>query len=380
MAVALAVVMVAFQSGAAVARRDTLRPSGGDDVPQLQAALDRGGTIRLRGTFRLVSTFQSNGGPAHLRIGRSGTTITGGTLVSDVDAAMFAVGPEPQYHDAPVTPLSGPLAKGTRTLTAPGFRAGDYIYIRMGQTLPGQTNQPDAEVNRVASVSGDRVTLAWPTVKAYRAVAGYPYGVANVTDRTIRDVTIRGVTFDHRGFAHALIGGQVVGFKLIDNTGTFRGGFQSMGSYRFGEARGNVLHHVGAGPVTYTLTTATGTSDVTWTGNTITGERVIQLHVHEGSARVTIDNNDIRTGDSLTDENQISVRAYAYDIAITNNRLDGSPGSCAIYAGESTDNGGRITDNTVLSSGGAAICVDAPGWEVARNVTPNAPNSLPYNP
>lgn len=361
-----------------------LRPSGGDDVPALQAALDRGGTVRLRGTFRLISTFQSWGGPAHLRIGRSGTTIVGGTLVTDVAAAIFAIGPDPQYDDATVHPLADPIADGARSLTlassASNFQPGDYIYIRMGQTLPGLTRQPDSEVNRVASVSGRVIRLAWPTAKAYRDIAGFPYGVANVTDRTIRNVTIRNVTFDHRGYAHALIGGQVVGLRLLDNRGTFRGGFQSMGNYRFGKAIGNVLDHVGTGAVTYTLTTATGTSDVVWKDNVITGERVIQMHVHEGSAHVRIEDNTIATGDSTTDENQISVRAYAYDIWIVRNHLSGSPGSCAIFVDESATGGGHLLENTVLSYGGAALCVVPPGWVVADNVTPNTGNWLPLNP
>lgn len=363
-----------------------LHPSGGDDVPQIQAALDRGGIVRFGpGVYQLVRTTATWGGPAHLRILRSGVTIIGigATLRSTTDTAMFAVGSDAQYDDVPVQPLAGPVfAHATRITLASGassFAPGSYIYIRAGQTLGG-LHQPDAEVNRVVSVKGQTLDLAWPTVKPYVNEQGAPFGVANVTDRTIINLSVRDLGFDHQGYAHTFIGGQVVGVRFLYSHGTFRGGFQSMGNYRFGEARGNTLNHVGAGPVTYTLTTAAGTSDVTWTDNVITGERVIQLHVHEGSANVTIRNNRITTGDSTTDENQISVRARAYNISILNNRLDGSPGSCALYVGTNTPGPGIISGNTILSHGGAAMCVDSPGWTVKNNVTPNAPNSLPYNP
>jgi hypothetical protein len=382
-----------------------------DDQPAIQAAIAAagaagGGVVYFpAGTYKLSAlAISAVGAEAHLHIPYNGITLAGqgasSVLYATDTAAMIYVGSSTLFlPDATVYTMTATAQMAmTTTLATPAnagnFAAGDWCYIRTGQTITG-SREPDAEINRIVSASAGTgvLTLAYPTAKAYAQeyyISGTsgrttttptanlaPFGVAKVTDRVMTDLTIRDLNFVHTGFQYVMYGaGQVVGLTIENCQGTLRGGFMSLGNYRFSRVTGCRFHHTGTGAQTYTLTTATGCSDVQWTDNLLSGERVIQLHVAEGAANVRIIGNSILSAGSATDENQISVHARAYDIQILGNHLAGSPGSNAIYVEDLCDGGGTITGNTILSDGGTAIQVAAANWHVTANRTPNAGQSM----
>jgi hypothetical protein len=118
-----------------------------------------------------------------------------------------------QFVDATLYNLTGTQLKGDNKITlatpadASNFAEGDYIWIRTGQTLTTGTDQPESELNQVDRVDAavGRLWLRWPLTRHYQqqyylsGTSGAtsttvtanpaPYGVANVTDRTLVNIT-----------------------------------------------------------------------------------------------------------------------------------------------------------------------------------------------
>jgi hypothetical protein len=380
-----------------------------DDQPAFQAAIDAaeaagGGKVFIPpGTYKLTTVQNVPGDTdTHLVIDASKVTIAGSgstsIITTSVAAAIFGVNQfEFGIQDATVHPITASIASGVTSITldpasgASNFSAGDHILISTGQTLAGSArDQCDAEINRVLTADGGTgvITLAWPTAKPYAQeyyISGTtgvtsttptanpaPYGASNIDALIVTDIAFRDFHIEQTGFQHVLIGGGIVGLTVENVTGTLRGAFQSMGLYRFGRISGCRFHHTGTGAVSYTFTAAVGTSDVQWVDNFITGERVIQFHIHEGSARVSVLNNHILTASSASDENHISVRVRAYDIQIVGNIITGSIGGFSVYVDESCTGGGILAQNSVLGASSESIAVSASNWFVPFNRTPNA--------
>lgn len=295
--------------------------------------------------------------------------------------------------DTPIYTLSGSYTRGVASLTlataanASNFAIGDLVLIRTGQTIAGN-NQPDAEINEIAGADGGTgiLLLRRPTAKPYAQeyyIAGTsgvtsttptanlaPYGVAKITDRMLRNIAIERLGFDSTGNRHALVGGNIDGLSIRDcrsiNTGK---GLQSMGCYRDAVIRDNVSHTRGTGAYTYAVSVDSGCTDVTIDNNTISGERVVYLHVHEGPARISLTRNRLLlTPSGTANENAISIRARAYDIKVLENTVVNAGATPAIYVDAFCPGGGIISQNHVQGTGmTAAISSGSENWRVSDN-------------
>lgn len=371
----------------------------------IQAASVSGGTVWFAAkNYLLTSTTTTSGVIYHLYVGADNVELVGAPgaklLSTTTSAAIFLISGALRSGVSSFG-TKGIAAGTTYTMTAAAqfdtqvtvataaqagnFVAGDYILVRTGQTIAG-TLQPDAEINKVVSVSVGTgiIQLAWPLTKAYVQeyyISGTsgptstsvtanlaPFGVANVTDRVISNIAIRNLSFDATGGRHAIVGGSIVGYAIegcrADITGA---GLQSQGATRFTYYRNNRLNCRGTGTSIYHLTTDACSSDCVIDGNMLTGERVVFVHVHEGSANVTITNNTIDSKASVADENAISIRGRAYNIIVVGNRICNGGANGAIYVDATCTGGGLIANNIVSNPTGGGIAVAAPNWTVADN-------------
>jgi hypothetical protein len=385
--------------------RDWLVAGATDGQPSIQAAINAAGAVGGGHVFvapnwpPLVALAISGGGvDSHLNIPYSNVDLFGDGATSilscsDAAAILYVGKSNVSVPTQTVYTFAGPVAAGAMSVTlatpaqAANFAVGDYCYLRTGQTIANSAIlQPDAEINQVTSVDvGTGVLgLAWPTAKPYAqeyyvtGVTGVttttptanlaPFGVSNITSALITDLTVRDLNFVTTGTRHAVIGGQVVRYKMRDLRGSLAVGLQSMGCHRFGLVEDCRLHHTGSGAYSYTLTADSGCSDIEWRGNVLTGTRVVQMHIHEGAAKVRLIGNEILCPNTGSDENCISVRGRGYDHAIIGNIVAGG-GPNVVYVDPLCVGGGVILGNQVLGTG--QIAVTAPNWLTDTNRNPN---------
>lgn len=304
-----------------------------------------------------------------------------------------------RYIDATVYAVAS-ISRGATSFTcmtaadAANFSAGDYVFIRTGQVLPGRTGQPDSEINQVVSADADTgvVTLRWPTVKSYaqeyfisgttgetstaQTANAATFGVANITDRTIQNIEFHNLAFDSTSTTQAQLGGsQIVGLRMHDckitgNTWLINWG----GSYRDAWYCNNRMHIRGTGDDVYWIAVDFGGSDVLIEGNLLTSERVGYIHLHEGCGRVKVLNNQILNTPSNSDENAISVRARAYDIQIKGNTIVNAGTGSAIYCdtaesggGLGEESGGVIEGNTIVGGNFTNAITANRYWQIGHN-------------
>ncbi len=381
-----------------------------DDKAAIQLAIDAagaagGGIVYFPpGTYLLTALEVAS--EAHLQNDWSNVHFLGapGATLKATDAySMIYQGSHTKFVDQTVYAVTAAVARGAMSITtataahAGNFAAGDYIYIRTGQTVAGLTSQPDAEINQVVTATAGTgvITLAWPVSKAYAqeyyisGTTGFTstnstanaaiYGVSKITSLIVTNQSYRGLNFLHTGTGdtgYGMIGGQVLGCVVEDCSGTFKAGFQSIGAHRAYKVRNCRFHHPGAaGTYIYTLTTDSGCTDTLWDGNTITGAHTVSMHVHEGAARTRIVNNDIDCQDTVSDLSAIDIRSRAYDISVIGNTIQCATPS-AITVDPDCTGGGIIANNQLLGTTGYGIFVAAQNWVVTGNRHPYG--AVPY--
>lgn len=383
-----------------------------DDVASIQAAINAaaangGGIVFFPAhTYKLTATSTASGQTWHLSIVSDNISVLGAPgakLSSSANASIFftsgagkAAGALSWANYQATNSAKSTVytmtaaAKGDTSVTlstaaqATNFSAGDYVLVRTGQTIAGGVTQPDGEINQVVSSDSGTgvVQLRWPLAKAYAQeyyVSGTsgvtstsvtanpaPFGLANVNDRFLSNISIEGVEFSSTGTSHVLNGGQVVGLRLMRNRATVATGFQSMGCNRDMICHGNRVHLTGTGTGNYQFATDSCSSDAVFRDNLITGERVAFFHIHEGSSRVKVVDNTIVCPTSVSDENTVSIRGRAYDITVTGNTIAGGGSNTSVYVDPTCTGGGVIAGNTIAQATDP-ISVYATGWRIEGN-------------
>lgn len=276
----------------------------------------------------------------------------------------------------------------TTPADAGNFTRGDVIYIRTGQTLTiAGANQPDSELNEVLSANASTgvIALKSPLAKAYAAQnypvghpnAGTPapFGISKVTDRVLKNISLRNAKLSNRSSDPVIIGGSIIGLEYLNLKGDCLSAFQSQGNYRHGHIAGCRVK-TSIASLVYLFTTATGTSDVDIHDNEGTNELgALQFHIHEGSARVKVHDNLLHCKTSNVSDTPISVRAVAHDIEIHDNTIvvQGAL-STVIYvdagSGGLYESTGSVKNNRIIAPGVSAYSIriaDASGWEESGN-------------
>lgn len=388
-----------------------------DDTAAIQAAIDAataagGGTIDCPGDH-LCNTISSASGlswalsicSSNIKIrGRPGSrirTTAANTSILHIHGAGKTAGianwAANEFATVGLTLYAiNAAAKGDMSVTttvaanAGNFAVGDDIFLRTGQTLTNAgSHEPDSEVNEVTSVNAGTgvLGLKYPLAKPY-APQNYPvghpnvgtpapFGVAKVTDRTIKKIDLRDIQLECTGGAPALIGGQIVGFNIINVDGISKNAFQSIGNYRLGLFSKNRIE-MDLATNLYAFGTATGTTDVDIADNLISNRSgVPQIHIHEGSARISVHDNIIQGKAVAAQDTVIDMRQANYDIDVHDNTLIVSGTiSVLIYVDSGESMGftgcGQIRNNRMVAPGCSAAAygirvADSSGWVVSGN-------------
>lgn len=286
-------------------------------------------------------------------------------------------------------PLVPPLANkaGDRHLTfadASMFDVGMAVYIRTGQCLTANNaNAPDSQINRIIGKVGNTIYLDGPLKRSYYAEtyppghpsagSAAPFGVADVTDCTIRNFRFDGTIVSSGG--EGLRTWQVDGYDVNLRKGSLLRNVAHGGSwFRDGRTRMDVdLVGDGGLPgfVDWAWSLGTGCSGNTLEDFSIRSMGSNTLHVHEGSYRPRIRRGTVAVNDA-SDKTVISVRARCYDADIDDvvvTAKTANSASCAIYVDDTCSGGGRIgtvTPAGALASIDGAISVRAQNWEVGQ--------------
>jgi hypothetical protein len=330
--------------------------------------------------------------------GDGGSTLLESTL-SDANGRMFTIfghgktngianWATNEYYDATLYAISGAVVKGARTITlatpadAANFAVGDYVFIRTGQTLAALTGQPDAEINQIVSADAGTgvLTFRWPTTRPYAqeyyitgtsgitstsvTANAAPFGVANVTDRTIENITLRGLHIKQRNGLQVLSPWQCVNVTIEGCILDYD--YLGIGSQnsRIVRVRGNRFIHIASGSASYAVAPSTGCADWSIDDNDILSTTFSQIHLHEGVARTHVTRNRI-TANALTGNQLISIAARAYDLRIGGNIITVASGTDhVLFVAADAPDGGVIEPNTIVSPTASAGSINAKGWRV----------------
>ena len=309
-----------------------------------------------------------------------------------------------EYVDA-ITYNISPAARGDDSITfttpaeAGSFAPGDYVFIRTGEVLPSpNTHEPDSEINQVVSVNITTgvMKLRWPLTKSYQqeyfisGTSGYtstiptanpaPFGVAKITDRTIENISVMGLSFDVTCPTGVFAGGQAVNVRFMNNRVIGDGIITSFGNYRKGYFQNNIVHGRGInipfGINPWWFSTATGSADIQILNNLCSANNYVYFqHIHEGSAQVDIINNIILNPVIPTSiYPAVDVAARAYGISILANTIVNAGQYVAINVQNDCLGGGIIANNKISGtySYPAGIVDNLPtGWTAYGNERPD---------
>ncbi len=380
-----------------------------DDTLPVQAAIDAvgwggGGTVLFPGGNYLLNTPQDSDGSNHhvLFIGWDNMTLrgqSGAVLTSTANLAggqTLSVGGMVKSTSPATRPtsfftqkwyvfptaaqfysLSGTSTRGTTTLTlvtasdANHFAAGDYILVRTGNCTGGtSTTEPDSEIQIVSAVDAGlgTLTLQRPLIKTYvqeyfisgtggktsASVTANPaiYGVANVTDRTIENFTIRDLEFHGSTTDGFLLNHQIFGM-LVENVIFTGRNFTSENNVRQLICRNSYETHTQPTVDTSFLCEgATGVSDVLVDGNTFSGPGFV--HIHEGVANYRLSNNIIDITSQTNSFGDLSIHARGYNIQVRGNYIN-SPNSHARI--DLSENNDGIIENNIIGGPNATLAL-----------------------
>ncbi len=282
-----------------------------------------------------------------------------------------------------VYPITGSYAKGVMsvTLTTPadvttmGLVPGSRVILRTGQTNNGSVNQPDGEILEVLTASAGTgvVTFTRPTSKPYAQeyfIAGTTgktstsvtanlalYGLANIDPYWLKNVGIVGLEIRAESLTtqNPFICMHCENLKIEDvKIRTSRNGFDVWGLYRYIFRNIEVVHMVAGTwwniPAGATCQTHGFVKDIIATAPL----GVTYIHLHEGSAKITVDGASCFCGVSGASNGPVSIRARGYDLKFINGMVYSKGSVTAVFADE-TVIGGLLIDNTWIhnEAGGA---------------------------
>lgn len=385
-----------------------------DDTAACQAAVAAasvaGGSVTFPPGRYLLDGGSSHAGTAWgLAVTSSRVRLVGrhATLVRTIDGAtVFAFGGDVddwtswRTTDATLYDCAS-VAKGAVTVTldseedAAQFAAGDKLYIRTGQLTanPLAWPEPDAETFTVVAVDGVTVTLDRPTGKPYAQeyyVSGTsgvtsttptanpaPFGVANVTDRFISDITIEGLRFESASEVRNVITAwQVENLSILGCTGVGAAGFQTGRDLVGCRIERNTFHGYGtATTMPYMLSGASGVSDMTDIDNIWTAEGFRFAHINEGTVRFHSRGSRYLNGIAEASDAAISIRSRSYGCVIEDPTVVNA--GYAVFIESSCTDGGTIRNVMAYGAiGTSVIRVDPVGWRIDQSDVPTGLNSL----
>lgn len=288
--------------------------------------------------------------------------------------------PKLAVHD-----LTGTYAKGVNVLTlatagnVANYAAGDYIFIRAGQTINFSGNdQPDGEINKVKSVNvgAGTITLEHATSKPFAqeyfptaatgpsttTVTAFPtlYGVANVTPYMLTGCGIEGLKLTAESLTNQAIVQfyHMWDFDYCDNIVRTSTSTMNPWGWRFGKILRNKIYLLDSAALRYAFTPgATTQNDIECAYNEWWSGGVGYCHIHEGGAKIHVHHNrGVNVGLPGLDVNAISIRGRGYDIILDHNEVFGTGTNYLLYA-DSTVTGGVLMDANVLDAGPAVGAV-----------------------
>lgn len=268
--------------------------------------------------------------------------------------------------------LTGTVAKGASSVTlatagdAANFAVGDYVVIRTGNTTGATAvGQPDAEINKVKSISGATINLEVVTAKGYvqenynagstgiSSVGGggtaAPFQLVKVPEeRIMRNFKVTRGFLETRANRHMFIGNGIDGLEFDHVQVLCRGGqsLMSIGCRRGERVHDCILTHRGITGYVYAFGPDAGSIDCRYDRNEITTDGgTVFIHVHEGASRIYITENRIsHPVSSGTNECIIDIRARAYDVFVLDNEfVNGSShlGGVTVFIDSASVGGGR---------------------------------------
>lgn len=322
-------------------------------------------------------------------------------------AVGTAKGIEDMLAQEAVHTLTGVYAKGDRTITlatvgdGANYVAGDYIYIRTGQTIDNSfTTQPDCEINRVRSIASGVIELEWPLSKPYQQeyfVTGTvgltnttvtanlaAFGIVNMSSPTnwvIHRPTFRNLQM-YADTSYAFITMFHPIKAIIEDCTAFLNASMVQGLGRGARIRRNRVDATPIGglePVrdcqTHWVAGDTKTVDAIIENNDFTSGGNGWLHIHEGCAQVSILNNRLTTLISAeqfgaaTGYSCINVESRGYDIDIQGNIIrGGGAGATGIRVAGQCNGGGKIGRNDIDNMPStSAISVGSDNWHISAD-------------
>jgi hypothetical protein len=294
----------------------------------------------------------------------------------------------------PVTKMQ-PAAKGASFIDVAGghpFKTGDTIFVRTGQTIPsGNLLQPDAEINAVTGVTGNRLYLQWPLakpyvqefydpMKPYRTTAftlgvPAPFGVSRMTDNVLRNLVFEDLWFDTPKALYWMAPMQAIGVRVSRVGGNF--GNSAVGAQY---VRQMVVEDITATKVGSDVANsavaggATGTTDLIVRRVTCNGHVPAMIHLHEGVAQARVSNVSLTSdGMNVYTDGGISIRARSYDTIVENCTVHGATSNTPMTVDLDCVYGGVLRNNRLEPTNSPfSADIRGTGWQVYDN-TMSAP-------
>lgn len=297
--------------------------------------------IRFEPGARFVNTYQ----------GTNSTSVRGLLIFGHGAMGPLTGWIDNETLDATVYVPTAPLVKGATSIPlTPGqeanFAAGDWIFVRTGQTLTTGAREPDAELTQVKSVASGVLTLKWPLCKPYAqeyfiagtagrtstTVTANPavFGVSKVTDRLIHNIELDGLEWVDPYGQQVLNLWQAVDVRLIRPRITF--GYLGLGSRDAAFVHvvdGRWEHTARVSAAVYAIAPSTGCSRWQIARNFVRSPTCAIVHLHEGVAASQVHDNNLVHGDGTpSTSSPIDIRGRAYDLSVRNNLISyGSSGA-----------------------------------------------------
>jgi hypothetical protein len=250
-----------------------------------------------------------------------------------------------------------PASLGQNTISlidrnaATGFAAGDYVFVRTGQSLnPPYHEQPDAELHRVVAVdpAAGTIRLASPLAKNYAqecyggsgpgTSTNCPpgarkaiLGIANVTPATTHDITFSNLTMLADVKPLIFAASQIDGFHISNVTARV-GNLLTVGDMHNLE----IDHcHITDWDGTGEAFGAKGVSGVLVHDNTWEGLTSLAIQANEGTSDLKVHNNTFTTSGAPTSpawNNVMGMRSRCHNVSITGNTFVNDIGAPIIRA------------------------------------------------
>jgi hypothetical protein len=322
----------------------------GDDAAAIQLAVNAlisagGGTLNLDDGTAPVYNHSTT-----IDIGANDNiTVNGGAakMVATADCYTWSVGGQSSFATAlTYYDITGSYTVGDRsvTLATPAentnFAVDDYIYMRCQQEIPGETDQPVAEINKITAIDSGTgvISLLWPMTKDFTDDATYPYGVAVANSLISDNVNFYGGIYEN-SYRRAFNSQHVINHEISGTKQIGRGAMVTRG--RFISVHDNEIELTPdwSAPIwrPYFWAVDTGTSDASFFNNVCRSSGTALIHMHEGLGNVKAFNNDIYLPAVETDGSAellaaVSITGQSWGTSVTRNKFYNTPDNYTIRA------------------------------------------------